>query len=191
MSEKLKYENPNPLHQYLLNRFLWSVARAFLSTGEKDIVDIGCADGYVYAFLKQHSGVDFKYVGCDVDASSIALAKSRFPGVQFIHASFEDSPPRKVVLLMQVLEHLVDPELAVEKLSAMQSEHFIVSVPHEPWFRLGNLARGRHIMALGNLPGHLNHWSKRGFSSLLSARFDIVEDFSSFPWIVYLLRKKR
>ncbi len=191
MSQKSKYENANPLHQYLLNKFLWSATRAVVSTGGKEIADIGCADGYFYAFLREHLGVDFKYAGYDVDASAIALARSRFPEVQFIQASLEDlHPVTSVVLCLQVLEHLADPRLAVEKLSLMQSEYFIISVPHEPWFRLGNLARGRHITALGNLPGHLNHWNKRGFSKLLSPHFKIVEDFSSFPWIIHLVRKR-
>jgi hypothetical protein len=67
MSEASKYENKNPLHRYLLDRFLQSVTPAVLSTGRRDIVEIGCADGYVYEFLLDHAGVPLSCAGFDID----------------------------------------------------------------------------------------------------------------------------
>ena len=40
--------------------------------------------------------------------------------------------------------------------------------PREPLWRGLNIARGAYLKDLGNTPGHLNHWSKRGFVALLS-----------------------
>jgi hypothetical protein len=41
--------------------------------------------------------------------------------------------------------------------------HLLVSVPREPLWRMLNMARGAYWPALGNTPGHLNHWSRRSF----------------------------
>ena len=161
MSQRSKYENRNPLHQYLLRRFLTSATNAFLATGQRRIVEIGCADGYVYEFLRTHSGVDFEYQGYDVDGAALAEARRRFPTTRFEHGSiYEVKAAADVILCLEVLEHLTEPAEAVKRLAAMPASYVIVSVPHEPWFRLGNLARGRHIGTLGNLPDHLNAWNK-------------------------------
>jgi SAM-dependent methyltransferase len=190
MSEKAKYENRNPIHRYLLQRFLASAARAVLTTGRTKIVDVGCADGYVYRYLRDHSGIAFDYVGYDIDHLAITQAKRGFPGIPFREASIYDLKVNtELVLCMQVLEHLNAPERAVKQLASMNADYFVVSVPHEPWFALGNLARGRHIRRLGSLPGHINHWTKRSFAELLGRHFEIVGDFSSFPWIMHLLCK--
>jgi hypothetical protein len=60
-------------------------------------------------------------------------------------------------------------------------------VPREPVWRMTNMARGAYLRDLGNTPGHLNHWSKRSFVSLLS-RYGTVEHVRSpFPWTMLLV----
>ena len=44
---------------------------------------------------------------------------------------------------------------------AARARHLLVSVPREPLWRALNMLRGAYWRALGNTPGHLNHWSKR------------------------------
>jgi len=61
-------------------------------------------------------------------------------------------------------------------------------VPREPIWRILNIARGKYIGDLGNTPGHVNHWSRRGFIDLLSRRFDVVEVRSPLPWTMALCR---
>jgi hypothetical protein len=50
------------------------------------------------------------------------------------------------------------------------------------------MARGAYWRALGNTPGHVNHWSKRGFVSLLSRYGAVEEARSPFPWTMLLVR---
>jgi SAM-dependent methyltransferase len=190
MSEASKYENRSPLHRYLLNRFLSSITQAVQSTGRQNIVEIGCADGYVYEFLRDHAGARFEYAGFDIDLDALQRARKRFPGIPFERASIYDfKASAELVLCLEVLEHLQEPDNALRHLAALDAEDFIVSVPHEPWFALGNLARGRHIATFGNLPDHVNRWTKARFRRQLSPWFEIVKDYSSFPWIAYRLRK--
>jgi hypothetical protein len=64
----------------------------------------------------------------------------------------------------------------------------LVSVPREPLWRGLNMARGAYLKDLGNTPGHLNHWSKRGFVALLERHGEVVETRSPFPWTMLLVR---
>ena len=68
------------------------------------------------------------------------------------------------------------------------SRWVLVSVPREPLWRGLNMARGAYLRDLGNTPGHLNHWSKRSFATLLGHHGEIVELRSPFPWTMALVR---
>ena len=68
-----------------------------------------------------------------------------------------------VVVAAEVLEHLPDPEGGLAELARVGRRHLLLSVPQEPIFRGCNLLAGRYLRDWGNTPGHVNHWSKRGF----------------------------
>ena len=59
--------------------------------------------------------------------------------------------------------------------------HLLVSVPREPLWRALNMARGAYVRELGNTPGHVNHWSRRGFAALLSRYGEVVEIALAVP----------
>jgi hypothetical protein len=89
---------------------------------------------------------------------------------------------------MEVLEHVPDPEAVLAEMARVASAWLLVSVPREPLWRSLNLARGAYVKDLGNTPGHLSHWSKRGFARLLARYGEIVELRSPLPWTMALLR---
>jgi hypothetical protein len=60
--------------------------------------------------------------------------------------------------------------------------HLVLSVPREPIFRSCNLVAGRYVRDLGNTPGHLNHWSTRGFVRFASQVAEVRGVTSPFPW---------
>ncbi len=70
-----------------------------------------------------------------------------------------------LVTATEVLEHVPDPETVLAEMARVARGHLLVSVPHEPMWRALNLARGAYVRDLGNTPGHLNHWTRRGFQS--------------------------
>ena len=49
------------------------------------------------------------------------------------------------------------------------------------------MARGAYWSALGNTPGHLNHWSRGAFVDLLSSYGEIAQVRSPFPWTMLLV----
>jgi hypothetical protein len=52
--------------------------------------------------------------------------------------------------------------------------------------------RGKYLSDFGNTPGHLNHWSKRGFLHLLSnTGFNLISIECPLPWMMVLGKFKR
>jgi hypothetical protein len=50
------------------------------------------------------------------------------------------------------------------------------------------MARGSYVSDLGNTPGHVNHWSRRGFVDLMSSLGEVVAVRSPLPWTIVLVR---
>ena len=70
---------------------------------------------------------------------------------------------------IEVLEHVPDPEQTVSEMARVARRHLLVSVPREPLWRALNMARGAYLRDLGNTPGHVNHFTKRGFACAAGA----------------------
>ena len=66
-----------------------------------------------------------------------------------------------VVTCIEVLEHLPAVAPAVAELARVTTDRCVVSVPWEPWFRLGNLGRGKNVRRLGNDPEHVQWFTPR------------------------------
>ncbi len=89
-----------------------------------------------------------------------------------------------------MLEHLDDPEAALGTLARMARPWLLVSVPREPAWRAMNMARLKYLGDLGNTPGHLGHWSKRGFIRFLEREVEVVEVATPLPWTMALCRSE-
>ena len=83
-----------------------------------------------------------------------------------------------------------DPAGALDRLAELAQPWLIASVPREPLWRALNLFRFTYVSMLGNTPGHVNHWSKRGFARFLERRFEVVELRSPLPWTMALCRAR-
>ncbi len=92
---------------------------------------------------------------------------------------------------IEVLEHVPDPATTLAEMARVARRYLLVSVPREPLWRMLNLARGAYVGALGNTPGHLNHWSRGGFRSLLTRYGSVHELRSPFPWTMALVHVDR
>jgi hypothetical protein len=95
------------------------------------------------------------------------------------------------VTCIEVLEHLPAVPPAVAELARVTTDRCVVSVPWEPWFRLGNLGRGKNVPRLGNDPEHVQWFTPRRLRRALDASFADVRVVRAFPWIIAEARRPR
>ena len=69
-----------------------------------------------------------------------------------------------------MLEHLERPRDALAEMSRVAGRALLLSVPNEPGWRISHMLAGKNLRALGNTPGHINHWSKRAFAERVGLR---------------------
>ena len=135
------------------------------------------------------------YEGLDLRADAIADARSRWPSHKFTTADVFDAEfdERRydVVMALEVLEHLYEPAKVLKRLVSLTRDRLILSVPHEPWFQLVNLARGRDFIRLGNHPEHVQHWNPQTFAEFVSRDADVISVRRSFPFIVLTASPRR
>ena len=116
---------------------------------------------------------------------NLTFAPMEVERLEFADGEFE------LVAATEVLEHVTDPERALAEMARVAGRHLLVSVPHEPLWRALNMARGAYLRQLGNTPGHLNHWTRRSFVSLLGRYGEVVEVRAPFPWTMLLVASPR
>jgi 2-polyprenyl-3-methyl-5-hydroxy-6-metoxy-1,4-benzoquinol methylase len=190
-----KYGTHNPIARWLMQGFLDALAGLLARTGAERAHEVGCGEGRLSVFLarrlRQVRGSDFS---SQVIAQAREEARRAGAEITFKVASLYDLRPEvdaeELIVCCEVLEHLAEPERALEVLAGLARPHLIVSVPREPLWRLLNLARGKYLGALGNTPGHLQHWSAATFVSFLGHRFEVVEVRTPLPWTMALCRTR-
>jgi 2-polyprenyl-3-methyl-5-hydroxy-6-metoxy-1,4-benzoquinol methylase len=188
-----KYATRNPIERRLVDGFLEHVCELSDRTGATEAHEVGCGEGEISMLLARRG---LRVRGSDVSAEVIeeARRRSRAAGVD---VSYREAPiselrpdrdAAELIVCCEVLEHLDDAEAGLETLAGLARPWLLVSVPREPIWRALNLARGKYVRDLGNTPGHLGHWSRRGFVDLLRTRVDVVEVRSPLPWTMALCR---
>ena len=188
-----KYGTSNPIERRLVDGFLRRLDRLVARTGARTIHEIGCGEGELAIRLARRG---LRVRGTDASQEVIAEARRRATAkgdlVEFRAAAIETLDPdhdaAELILCCEVLEHLDDPSRGLETIAVLARPWAIVSVPREPLWRALNLARLAYVSDLGNTPGHLNHWSRRGFLRFLESRLDVVDAQMPLPWTMALCR---
>lgn len=188
-----KYGSTNPVVRRLMTGFHSTLDELWDRAAPTSVLDVGCGEGVLTHEWAQRLG-DGRIVGIDLDDEKLAAewAKRARPNLEYrceeaTRLSFGDGE-FDLATAIEVLEHVPDPEATVAEMARVAQRHLLVSVPREPLWRGLNMARGAYWGALGNTPGHVNHWSKRGFAKLLSRHGEVVEARSPFPWTMLLVR---
>lgn len=188
-----KYGSTNPLVRRMMAGFERTLDELFATAGPTSLLDVGCGEGVlVHKWAQRLESA--RVVGIDLDEPSIQAgwAQRQAPNLEYRVMHAENLPFAEnefdTATAIEVLEHVPDPEHTIAEMARCAKRHLLVSVPREPLWRMLNMARGAYLSDLGNTPGHLNHWSRRSFVSLLSRHGEVVETRSPFPWTMLLVR---
>ena len=186
-----KYHVANPVVAFLIRRFFGRIASALDSVNPQSVLDAGCGEGELLRRGLLHAT---RTISFDRNRESLSEIRTHTPVAQPVCGSVLQLPfataAFDAVVCLEVLEHLEDPAAAVRELLRVARLAVVLSVPYEPYFRLGNLVRGKYPTQLGNHPEHIQHWNPRRFRDFLSPTGAVVEVASAFPWIVACLRPK-
>jgi ubiquinone/menaquinone biosynthesis C-methylase UbiE len=189
-----KYGSTNPLVRRLMSTFEGALDELMARADPGSLLDVGCGEGLLVSRWARRLGEEVRVVGIDLREESIQAgwAKHGAPNLEYRVMEAEKLPfaddEFDLASAIEVLEHVPDPERTLSEMARCARGHLLVSVPREPLWRTLNVARGAYLAQLGNTPGHLNHWSKRSFTALLSRYGQIVEVRSPFPWTMLLVR---
>ena len=208
-----KHLNRNPLQRWLMRRFHERVVRlthAALTTSgslndlpvdtsspgqprsESRVLEVGCGEGFVLGYLRSRLP-GYPYQGVDFDAAALTDAAQRNPGIPLSVADITALPfadrSFRMVLCLEVLEHLADPVAGLAELGRVADGPLLVSVPNQPFFALSNFMRGKNWGSLGDDPEHVHHWSGSAFVELVRATLYVTRVVYSFPWVMVLAER--
>jgi 2-polyprenyl-3-methyl-5-hydroxy-6-metoxy-1,4-benzoquinol methylase len=188
-----KYGSSNPVVKRLMAGFQTSLDQLWERAAPESVLDVGCGEGVLTGDWAERLG-DGRIVGIDLEDPKLRAEWERRarPNLEFraeeaTSLSFADGE-FDMAAAIEVLEHVPEPEATLAEMARVARRWLLVSVPREPLWRALNMARGAYLRELGNTLGHLNHWSKRAFASLLSRHGTVEEARSPFPWTMLLVR---
>jgi len=179
-----KYGTSNPVVQKLLARWM-DTMHTVLGDTSGVVVDIGIGEGFA---LERMFPAGTPAIGLEYRHDKALVASEKLPEVSVVRgdAGVLPFPDRSADLVtsIEVLEHLPGYEQAVAEMARICRGRLVVSVPWEPWFRLGNLGRGKNVKRWGNDPEHVNFFAPRTLEAALRLHFDQVRVVKAFPWII-------
>lgn len=189
-----KYRNENPLQRLLIRRFVSKLHSLFLrACPAQRVLEIGAGEGFLSGYLSEKMP-NVKFSTVELLEDEVARQRRKFPALDahvgsvyelgFLEGGYD------IVMCCEVLEHVDEPERALRELRSKckGDGHLLLTVPHEPFFMLSNLARGKNVSRFGNDIEHINHWGRRSFRRLLEREVRIEELHQSYPWLLALAR---
>jgi ubiquinone/menaquinone biosynthesis C-methylase UbiE len=170
----------------MITRFFAEVRELVSTLAPGATLDAGCGEGETLVRLEPLLGS--RIAAIDISAYSIQRVRERLPNVEARTGSVADLPypdsSFDLVMCLEVIEHLDDPTAAAAELARVAGRDVVVSVPHEPYFRIGSLMRGKYLRSFGNHPEHVNHFNHRRLEALLNPILDVQQIRSAFPWLI-------
>ncbi|TXE05853.1 class I SAM-dependent methyltransferase [Gelidibacter salicanalis] len=189
-----KYEDTSFISEYLVSNYFKSVKKLLSKTYEVTYAhEIGAGEGRSTMRLGKMVP---NLTASEFVAQQVVLAKVNNPNLNVFQENVYQLKYEKdsvdLVFLLEVLEHLDHPEIALEELKRISKRYLILGVPREPLWRLLNMSRLKYLKNLGNTPGHLNHWSKSSLIKLIENKFGkVIAVESPIPWTIVLAEKRK
>lgn len=191
-----KYGSSSAIVRRLMRGFNRALDELLNLAQPDSVLDVGCGEGVLTERWARRLSSS-RVVGLDLEDPGLRAqwAGRRQANLEFVAGQAQALPfgddEFALVAAIESLEHMARPGPALEEMARVTRGHLLVSVPREPLWRMLNLVRGAYPRALGNTPGHLQHWSRRGVLELLADYGQVVAVRGPVPWTVVLVRTAR
>ncbi len=189
------YTTSNVVVRWLANRFLRKIRDILQGVGSASLagLNVGCGEGNMISYLHDEKVIGYM-VALDLNEERLRYSKIHYPFCKHLKADVSELGFKPnifdYILAAELFEHLVDPVKAMQEVRrvAKSNAYIIISVPHEPFFRWGNLLRGKYWERGGRTPAHVSFWNRLEFKKFLGEFIEIEEECcaSTFPWLLYL-----
>lgn len=189
-----KHTHKNPIEKFLIGIFYQIFFREIKKLRPKKILDVGAGEGFTMKKLRDRK-IGKEVEGIEYTEEAIKLGKKIHPNLHIVQGDIHALPyPENsfdMVICTEVLEHVTEPAKALAELVRVSSKYIVLSVPNEPFFMLGNLARGKNLTRFGNDIEHINHWTFWGFRSFVSKEAKVMTLRIPFFWTMIIARKRK
>ena len=185
-----KYRNQNPIAKKLTNGFFCAVAETVKDFPQDyKILEVGCGPGESTRRLLQMLNGQYLEAS-EYEQRLVDLHEQHgFPvplRQESVYELHREDNAFDCVIMLEVLEHLQDYEVALKEVFRVARKYVVLSVPNEPMWRILNFMRGKYWSDWGNTPGHINHWSAGEFSALIARHAKVVRLLKPLPWTIVL-----
>lgn len=185
-----KYATSNPIERRIMGGFFAALTASLPADRPEAVLEVGVGEAEVTKIVAdRHPGITV--AGIDLPDPELARSWRDKP----VAGSFADiaalpfaDDQFDLILGIEVLEHVNDPEAALREIERVARRDVVLSVPREPIWRVANVARGKYLSSFGNTPGHVQHWSSGGFTALVGRHFDVLDVVKPFPWTMVRAR---
>ncbi len=188
-----KYGTRNPIARALMDGFLDGAGALYRRARPQSVLEVGCGEGHLAQALLEMGPRPERFEITDVDIAQVPadLPSPLVARQADVYALPYASNSFDLVVCCEVLEHLEDPSAGLAEVARVARDFVLLSTPWEPVWRVMNLARGKYLRALGNTPGHLQHFSRDGLQRLAAEHLDLVQRRTPLPWTMLLGAPRR
>jgi len=188
-----KHKTKNPLKKYFINKFNNKIYDIVKSINFGNMIDVWCWEWFLLKKLKPLLYWK-KVIWIDYEATAVEHAKSQNNEIEFFQWDVTKLNYQKdqfdLVICLEVLEHLENPNVWLQELLRVGNKHLILSVPNEPVFTIMRFLSLNNFFQLGKHPEHLNLWNAKSFEIFIRSNFDgKLTIYKSNPWIIAVLEK--
>lgn len=144
----------------------------YISKKNRNVIDIGCGDGFLLHCLTKRLKCDFW--GLDISAVRIKRLKNRLPFIRTVKGDILKLPFENnqfdAVICSEVLEHVPNFEKAINELIRITKKELIITVPNDQGLKKVICPRceKEHYV-----DGHMNKFNVKTFKELIRLYSDI------------------